>query len=59
MRNMYHSFVLFGALMFGIGIVNTMSIVTPATANEEACKCPKDCTCEHCEGMPVKCECKH
>ena len=59
MRNIYNSLLLFGILMFGIAIVNTTSFVTPIIDDEDVCKCPKDCTCEHCEGKPVKCECKH
>ena len=59
MRNLYNSLLLFGVLTFGIAIVNTTSFVTPIIADEDVCKCPKDCTCEHCEGKPVKCECKH
>lgn len=59
MRNWYRALAVFGVLILGIGSINTMSIVTPIIASEEVCKCPKDCTCEHCEGLPVKCECKH
>ncbi|HHT9159138.1 MAG: hypothetical protein AABZ43_01565 [Planctomycetota bacterium] len=56
MRKLYVSLMVFGALMFGIGLTNVPTLVKSAIAG--ACECPEGCPCSHCSGKSKDCTCK-
>jgi hypothetical protein len=55
MRNIYISLMIFGTLMFGIGVANVSTLITSAVAG--ACEC-EGCPCSHCSGKSKVCNCK-
>ncbi|MEK7290322.1 MAG: hypothetical protein AAB013_00245 [Planctomycetota bacterium] len=56
MKKLYVSLMVFGALMFGIGLTNVPTLVKSAIAG--ACECPEGCPCSHCSGKSKDCTCK-
>lgn len=56
MRKIYISFIVFGTLIFGIGVANVSTFVRSAIAG--VCECPEGCPCSHCSGKARDCNCK-
>ncbi|KXK32065.1 MAG: hypothetical protein UZ01_00671 [Candidatus Brocadia sinica] len=56
MRKLYVPFMVSGALLLGIGLVNVSTLVKSVIAG--TCQCQEGCPCSHCSGKGRDCNCK-
>ncbi|WKZ17960.1 MAG: hypothetical protein QY310_11020 [Candidatus Jettenia sp. CY-1] len=57
MKTLRISLILFGMLIFGIGLTNVPMLVKSVIAG--SCQCPEGCPCSHCVGKSGgSCNCK-